>query len=216
MKKLEKVAREQREIGAAHRVHQALHPQVRVVEAAAVEALEVVVVGEAGVDVRVAEGAVLPLVVGVGAEVASAPSCTRPLIDVARPERIPLHVVGADRSAGAARPRGVKVPPKRVAEIFFESPSTPVRGTDGALRLQVAVVEDDRTRCARRRSTRADRSPVAARILQVSLTVAVARGEAPSAHRRADGPRRTPARLFDAAAAPRSATDGVVSTTMSS
>ena len=57
------------DILATDRVRQAADPDVGVVEPAAPEALEIVVVGIAGVDMRVDVGAVSPLIVGVAGAV---------------------------------------------------------------------------------------------------------------------------------------------------
>ncbi len=129
----------QREVLAAHGMHEGLHPPVRVVEAAAVEPLEVVVVGVARVDVCVGERAVEPDVVAVAADIGVARDDAS-VDHVDRTERVAAHVVGADRG----RPQGVGQR-ERAAEAgdrdLLRIAEDAGGAADGALRLRVAVLE---------------------------------------------------------------------------
>ena len=94
-----------------------------VVEPAAAEALEVVVVGPAEIHVRVDDGAVGPVVVGVAGDVA-----LRRVDEASRmrscasdcPRMSSVMIVGG-RSGSSAK----KAPPTRSTLIFFSSPNTP-------------------------------------------------------------------------------------------
>ena len=133
-------ARRARPVLAPHRMHEARHREVAVVEPLAVEPLVEVVVGPAGVRVGVDGGRVGPLVVGVGRDVAVVERQQAVQVRL-RPGEVALQVVRPDGWRAHAVEREVGPVAQRRADLLGVVEHA-LAGPDR--RLQVAVPQHQR------------------------------------------------------------------------
>ena len=129
-------------VRTVHRVHEVLHSDVGVVQTLSPESLEVVVVGISGIDMGIADRAVAPVVVGVGAQI------VRRQVDAADqkivgPDRIAFHVIGLDRW----RPQivaGLELSRRAAHADFLGIAEHTGSPADSRLSLSIAVIKDRR------------------------------------------------------------------------